>query len=275
VVALRKQFGVTERRACKLVGQARSTQRLRPPVPPDDEQALRAFLRAFSKSRPRWGWRRAAKAAKDAGWRVNHKRIHRLWIAEGLRVPYKKRKKPLRGIGVAMGAFSPIRPNVVWAMDFQFDQTADGRTLKILNVVDEFTREALATDVARSIDADGVVGCLERLANERGAPAHVRFDNGPEFIAYAVADWCRFNGTGTVFIDPGSPWQNAWIESFNGRMRDEHLNGQQFDSLLEAKVFTEDWRIDYNSNRPHSAHDWLTPVEFVEAWLNRQAHQLA
>ena len=274
-MALRTQFGVTERRACKLVGQARSTQRLRPPVPADDEQALRAFLRAFSKSRPRWGWRRAAKAAKDAGWRVNHKRIHRLWIAEGLRVPYKKRKKPLRGIGVAMGAFSPIRPNVVWAMDFQFDQTSDGRTLKILNVVDEFTREALATDVARSIDADGVVRCLERLAAERGAPVHVRFDNGPEFIAHAVADWCRFNGTGTVFIDPGSPWQNAWIESFNGRMRDEHLNGQQFDSLLEAQVFTEDWRIDYNNNRPHSAHGWLTPVEFVEAWLNRQAHQLA
>ncbi len=118
--------------------------------------------------------------------------------------------------------------------------------LKILNVIDEFTREALATDVERSIDADGVVACLERLAAERGAPVFVRFDHGPEFIAYAVADWCRFNGTGTVFIDPGSPWQNAWIESFNGRMRDEHLNGQQFDILLEAQVLTEDWRIDYN-----------------------------
>ena len=141
--------------------------------------------------------------------------------------------------------------------------------------VDEFTREALACDVERSIDADGVVRCLERLAAGRGAPVYVRFDNGPEFIAHAVADWCRFNGTGTVFIDPGSPWQNAWVESFNGRMRDEHLNGQQFDSLLEAKVLTEDWRIDYNMNRPHSAHGWLTPVEFVEAWLHRQAYQLA
>ena len=155
-------------------------------------------------------------------------------------------------------------------MDFQFDQTRDGRTLKILNVVDEFTREALATDVARSIDADGVVATLERLAKDRGSPVYVRFDHGPEFIAYAVADWCRFNGTDTVFIDPGSPWQNGWIESFNGRMRDEHLNGQVFDSLLEAQVFTEDWRIDYNSNRPHSSHGWLTPVEFVEAWLHRQ-----
>jgi putative transposase len=134
-------------------------------------------------------------------------------------VPYRKKKRPLRGIGVAVGAFCPILPNVCWAMDFQFDQTSDGRLLKILNVIDEFTREALATDVARNIDADGVVSCLERLVRERGAPKYVRFDHGPEFIAYAVADWCRFNGTGTVFIDPGSPWQNAWIESFVRRER--------------------------------------------------------
>jgi putative transposase len=174
-----------------------------------------------------------------------------------------------------MGALSPIRPNVVWAMDFQFDQTKDGRMLKLLNVIDEFTREALAIDVERSIDADGVVRCLERLARQRGAPAYVRFDHGPELIAHAVADWCRFNGTATVFIDPGSPWQNAWIESFNGRLRDELLNGQLFDTLSEAKVLLDDWRIDYNSNRPHSAHGWLTPVEFVEEWLNRQQLQLA
>jgi putative transposase len=269
-VALRAQFGVTERRACRVVGQHRSTQRLKPPVPSDDELALRAFLRDFSRRRPRWGWRRAAVEAKKAGWRANHKRIHRLWIAEGLRVPYRKRKKPLRGIGRPVGAMCPIRPNVVWAMDFQFDQTRDGGMLKVLNVVDEFTREALASDVARSIDADGVVATLDRLTQDRGAPVYVRFDHGPEFIAYAVADWCRFNGTDTVFIDPGSPWQNGWIESFNGRMRDEHLNGQVFDSLLEAQVLTEDWRIDYNNNRPHSAHGWLTPVEFVEAWLHRQ-----
>jgi putative transposase len=275
VVALREQFGVTERRACRVVGQPRSTQRLALPIPSDDELALRAWLRDFSRRRPRWGWRRAAREAQKAGWRANHKRIHRLWVAEGLRVPYRKRKKPLRGIGVAVGAFCPIRPNVVWAMDFQFDQSSDGRMLKLLNVIDEFTREALATDTDRSIDADDVVACLERLAGERGAPVYVRFDHGPEFIAHAVADWCRFNGTGTVFIDPGSPWQNAWIESFNGRLRDELLNGQQFDSLLEAQVVIEDWRIDYNMHRPHSAHGWLTPVEFVEAWLHRQEHQLA
>jgi putative transposase len=205
------------------VGQPRSTQRLAPPVPTDDELALRAWLREFSRKRPRWGWRRAATEAAKAGWQANRKRIHRLWREEGLPVPYRKRKRPLRGIGVAVGAMCPIRPNVVWALDFQFDQTADGRQLKLLNVIDEYSRECLAIDVERSIDADGVVRCLQRLALERGAPKYVRFDHGPEFIAHAVADWCRFNGTDTVFIDPGSPWQNAWIESFNGRLRDEFL----------------------------------------------------
>ena len=125
-------------------------------------------------------------------------------------------------------------------MDFQFDTTADGRTLKMLNVIDEHTRECLAIEVDRSIDADHVVAVLDRLAVERGAPVFVRFDNGPEFIAHALDDWCRFNGTGAMFIDPGSPWQNAWIESFNGRLRDELLNGWRFDSLLEARVIIED-----------------------------------
>ena len=151
-------------------------------------------------------------------------------------MPYRKRKKPLAASALPSGQMCPIRPNVMWAVDFQFDQTRDGRNLKILNVIDEFTRECLAIDVERSIDADDVVSCLERLAGERGTPNYVRFDHGPEFIAYAVADWCRFNGAETVFIDPGSPWQNAWIESFNGRIRDEHLNGQLFDNLLEAQV---------------------------------------
>ncbi len=250
VRALQEQFGVSERRACKVVGQPRSTQRLPAPVPTDEELAVRAFLRDFSRRHPRWGWRRAAACAKKEGWRVNHKRIHRLWRDEGLRVPYRKKKRPLRGIGVPVGAFSPIRPGVVWAMDSQFDQTRDGRLLKLLNVIDEYTRECLAIDVSRSIDADGVVTCLERLAFERGAPACVRFDHGPEFISYAVADWCRFNATGTVFIDPGSPWQSAWIESFNGRLRDEYLKGHLFETVLEAQVLLEGWRIEYNNERP-------------------------
>jgi putative transposase len=263
---LEAQFGVSERFACRVVGQPRSTQRLPPPVPSDDELALRQWLRAFAVRRPRWGWRRAASEARKEGWRVNDKRIHRLWRDEGLRVPYKKRKKRLRGIGVSTGAFCPIRPNVVWSADFQFDQTRDGRTIKILNVIDEFTREALSSETDRSIDADHVVATLDKIAGERGFPKYLRFDNGPEFVAFAVADWCRFNEAETIFIDPGSPWQNAWVESYNGRMRDEHLNGQLFDTLFEAQVLNEAWRIDYNVNRPHSAHGWRSPAEFAEQW---------
>ena len=169
-----------------------------------------------------------------------------------------------------------IAPNALWALDFQFDVTADGRTLKMLNVIDEFTREALAIEVDRSIDADGVVAVLDRLAIVRGgAPAFLRFDNGPEFIARAVADWCRFNGCDSIFIDPGSPWQNAWIESFNSRFRDELLNLWQFDSLLEARVIIEDWRIDYNINRPHTAHGELSPAEFAAKWTTINQPQAA
>ena len=273
---LRGRFGVSERRACAVVGQHRSTQRLAPPAMTDEEARLREFLRDFSRRRPRWGWRRAAKAARRAGWAVNDKRVRRLWRDEGLRVPTKRRKKRLTGTGAHVGAMCPIAPNALWALDFQFDTTADGRTLKMLNVIDEFTREALAIEVDRTIDADGVVTVLDRLAIQRGAaPAFVRFDNGGEFIAAAVADWCRFNDTATIFIDPGSPWQNAWIESFNGRFRDEFLNGRHFDNLLEARVLIEDWRIDYNINRPHTAHGDLTPTEFATNWTTTNQPQAA
>ena len=273
---LRHRFGVSERRACTVVGLHRSTQRLTPPPVTDEETELRAFLREFSTRRPRWGWRRAAKHARREGRRVNDKRIRRLWREEGLRVPQKRRKKRLTGVGVHVGAMCPIRPNVLWAMDFQFDTTVDGRTLKLLNIIDEFTRECLAIDIDRSIDADQVVAVLDRLVIERGGPpVYVRFDNGPEFVAHAVADWCRFNDCGSVFIDPGSPWQNAWIESFNGKLRDELLNAWQFDSLLEARVIIEDWRIDYNWNRPHTAHGDLTPSEFAAKWTTINQPQAA
>ena len=161
---------------------------------------MRAWLRRFSTDRPRWGWRRAAKMARRAGWQVNNKRIRRLWREEGLRVPQRRKKKRLTGIGVAVGAMSPICPNVIWAMDFQFDTTADGRTLKMLNVIDEFTREALAIEVDRGIDADGVVDVLDRLVLQHGAPHYVRFDNGPEFVAHAVHDWCRFNSAWALML---------------------------------------------------------------------------
>jgi putative transposase len=184
---------------------------------------------------------------------VNKKRVQRLWRLEGLKVPYAKRKKPLRGLGVHIGAMSPIRPNAIWAMDFPFDETRDGRQPKLLNIQDIFTRECLSVEVQRSITADDLMNVLDRLVIQHGVPAYLRRDNGPEFTAFAVADWCRFNGSSTTFIDPGSPWQNGHLESFNSRLRDEFLNGHLFDSLLEAQVLLEDWRREYNHGRLHSS----------------------
>ncbi len=258
------RFGVSERFACKAVGQHRSTQRLAPPVAADDEEIIRELLRAFAKKRPRWGWRRAATHLRQNGHNINNKRVRRLWREEGLRVPQKQRKKRLIGIGTHVGAMCPIRPNVLWAMDFQFDHTIDGRQVKMLNIIDEYTRECLAIVVAHSIDALAVVGTLARLTIERGQPpVYVRFDNGPEFVSKAIAGWCDESGAKSMFIDPGSPWQNGWVESFNGRFRDELLNLWQFDSLLEAQVIIEDWRNDYNQHRPHSALDYQTPAAFA------------
>ena len=272
---LRARFGVSERRACTVVGQHRSTQRLTPPAPPDDEVELREYLREFSKDRPRWGWRRAAKALRRDGRQVNNKRIRRLWRDEGLQVPSKTKKKRLAGVGAHVGPMSLIAPNALWAMDFQFDRTIDGRQVKLLNIIDEFTREALEVTVEHSITADDVITVLDRLVIERGRPpAFVRFDNGPEFVAKIIAEWCEAHGTQCIFIDPGSPWQNAWIESFNSRLRDELLNLWHFDSLLEAQVLTADWRIDYNNNRPHSAHGDLTPTEFAQTWTTNHNNQL-
>lgn len=258
---------MSQRRACRVLGQPRSTQRLPAPAPDAAEERLRAWLRQFAVDRPRWGWRRAYVQLRAEGSRVNRKRVRRLWREEGLRVPIRKRKKPPRGNGV-IGAFCPITPNVLWAMDFQFDQTTDGRNLKLLNIIDEFTREAIAIDVERSITADRVIQTLDRLVALRGAPAYLRFDNGPEFIANVITEWAASEGIDLVFIDPGSPWQNAWIESFNGRLRDECLNTEQFTSLLEAKVVIGDWRHDYNTARPHSSLGNLTPAAYAAAWHN-------
>ena len=159
------------------------------------------------------------------------------------------------------------RPNHVWALDFQFDTTSDGRTLKLLHVVDEYTREALAMRLARSIDADHTTRVLDQIVRERGAgPELVRMDNGPEMTANALRDWCRFSGAGTSYIEPGSPWQNPYVESFGGRLRDELLAVEAFNTLLEARVLVEDWRIEYNTLRPHSALGYLTPTDYAKTW---------
>jgi putative transposase len=260
---LRDRLGVSERWACRVVGQHRSTQR-HEPKRAEDDAVLRAELRKFSVERPRWGYRRAHHRLREEGWEINRKRVQRLWREEGLRIPVRKRKRRRLGDStVPAERLRAERPYHVWAFDFQFDQTADGRALKLLNIVDEFTRESLVMLVERSIDADTVVAALERLCGERGTPELLRCDNGPEMTAHALRDWCEMSKTGTVFIEPGSPWQNPFVESFHSRVRDELLDIEEFCSLAEARVVIGDWREDYNQRRPHSALRMLTPAAFA------------
>jgi putative transposase len=231
-------------------------------------------LRKFSEQRPRWGYRRAHAELIGEGWSLNRKRTQRLWREEGLRVPQRARKRQRLGEStVPADRLRAQRPNHVWALDFQFDQTADGKILKLLHVVDEFTREALAIECRRRIDADATVAVLERLVSSRGkAPEHIRCDNGPELTANALRDWCRFCTAGSAYIDPGSPWQNPYVESFGSRVRDELLSQELFESLVEAQVLVEDWREDYNTNRPHSALGMTAPARFAAAWrMNAEA----
>ena len=177
---------------------------------------------------------------------------------------------------MASGLLRAGRPDEVWALDFQFDRTADGRALKLLNVVDEYTREALALVAERSITADATVAVLQRLAQERGtAPRYLRCDHGTELTAHALRDWCRRAGTGTSYIEPGSPWENPYVESFNGRLRDELLAIEEFGTLFEAQVVIEEWRGEYNTQRPHSSLGWLSPAAYAERWREPQAAGLS
>ena len=205
--------------------------------------------------RPRWGYRRAHQLLLEEGWEINRKRTQRLWREEGLRVPQKRRKRQRLGVStVPADRLRAERPDHVWAIDFQWDQTADGHNLKLLHVVDEFTREALAIECRRRIDADQTVNVLDRLVAERGrTPAFIRCDNGPEMTANALRDWCRFSGAGSAYIEPGSPWQNPYVESFGSRSATSCSAVELFSCLAEAQVLIEDWRQDYNHHRPHSA----------------------
>jgi transposase InsO family protein len=218
---------------------------------------------------------RLLRREPDGRWSsVNHKRVRRLWREEGLRRPVRGRKRR-RVAPEVTERLRAERPNQVWAIDFQFDETADGRRLKLCNLVDEHTREALAMRVARTCTADDLVAVLEALVATRGAPQHLRMDNGPELIAWALRDYCRLSGTRTTYIEPGSPWENPFVESFNGRVRDELLNVEEFTSLLEAEVIIESWRVEYNTYRPHSSLDGLTPSEYAARWTSTPNQQLS
>ena len=269
VLRLREQFGVSERRACRAVGQPRATQRRpsRPVLAP--EQELRHRLREIGKQWPRYGYRRAWGVLRMEGWRVNRKRVQRLWRDEGLRVaPQQPKRRRLGTSTVPAARLQAMRPNQVWALDFLFDATSDGRPFKVLAICDEFTRESIGGAVGRSITADAVIEILDQAVDQRGAPELIRCDNGPEFVAAAIRDWCRFLGTGTAYIEPGSPWQNPYVESFNGKARDELFAREIFDSLLEARVLYRDWRESYNRHRPHSSLGYLPPAVFAAGFIH-------
>jgi transposase InsO family protein len=253
-------LGVSERFACGVTGQHRATQR-HPPVsttPGDLDAALRKWLRAWAKDHPRRGFRPAYHDARAEGWNVNHKKLQRLWREEGLRVSQRRRRKR-HGISTAPEV-SADAPDQVWAVDFQFDVTTDGRPIKIVSIIDEHTRESLGDLVERSITAEELINELERLVVDRGAhPAVLRCDNGPELACAAMSDWAA-RRVGLHFIPPGEPWRNGYVESFNSRIRDECLNINSFWSLAQARVVISDWKHQYNHHRRHSALGYRTPA---------------
>ncbi len=274
-----EKFGASERFACALLGQNRSAFRKKKPDMGFEEMQLRAELRAVAVKHPAWGWRKArwhllAQPAWD-GVALNRKRIRRLWRDEGLTCKPKARKKRRTGPGAGeQKRLTAQYPMHVVSFDFQSDVTSCGRHIRFFNVIDEYTRTALAIIPRRSFKAADVVAVLENIIAETGtAPAYVRCDNGPEFTAAALIEWCNTVGVDTAFIDPGSPWQNGFIESFNAQFRREQLTGEIMDTMAEAKYLAAEWKAIYNHERPHGSLDGMTPYRYWETWT--QENQLA
>ena len=257
---MQRRLRVPERRACQVLGQPRSTQRYTPRTRVG-EQILRQEIVRLASEYGRYGYRRITALLRRKGWHINHKRVERIWRQEGLKVP---KKQPKRGrLWFNDGSCVRLRPthrNHVWSYDFVAARTHDGRPLKILTIIDEHTRQCLALVVDRRIRSDDVLHCLTDLFIKHGAPEHIRCDNGPEFTSQAVRDWLQALHVRTLFIEPGSPWENGYNESFNGKLRDELLNGEIFYTLKEAQVIIEKWRKEYNTIRPHSSLNYRPPV---------------
>ncbi len=257
---MRSHLEVSERRTCAVVGQPRSTQR-RHLKTPDDEAALTAAIVRLATRYGRYGYRRIREMLITEGWRVNVKRVYRIWRREGLKVPSKQPKRGRLWLNDGSCVrLRPQRPNHVWSYDFVQDRTQDGRAFRMLVVLDEFTRRCLAIVVARRLRADDVLQCLTDLFVAHGPPEHIRSDNGPEFVAISVRDWLGKVGVKTLYIEPGSPWENGYCESLNSKLRDELLNGEIFSTLREAQVLIENWRRHYNAVRPHSSLRYRPPA---------------
>ncbi len=254
---------VSERRACKVIGQPRMTQRYKTKQLNKDK-ALTAEIKKLANKHKRYGYRMITAKLRQDNWVVNHKRVQRIWQKESLQVPYRRKFKKARGSSANSCAVKKAEyPDHVWTYDFMKDQTENGRKLKLLTVLDEFTRESPAIKVDRSIRAKDVILVLEYLFMVRGQPEFIRSDNGPEFIANAIKKWLKEKHVETLYIEPGSPWENGYAESFNGKLRDEVLNRELFYSVKEAEVIVEDWRLDYNNHRPHSSLGYMTPAAYA------------
>ena len=257
---MKQRLGVSERRACRVLGHPRSTERYAPRAA-EDEQALTDAIVELASRFGRYGYRRITALLRMEGWDVNHKRVERLWRQAGLKVPGKQ---PKRGrLWLNDGSCVRLRPawrNHVWAYDFMQLRTQDGRGVRLLTVMDEYSRECLAIRAERHMRSDDVIEVLAELMLTRGVPEHMRSDNGPEFTARAVREWLGKVGARTLYIEPGSPWENGYIESFNGKLRDELLDREVFSTLLEVKVLTEQYRQTYNTIRPHSSLGYRPPA---------------
>jgi len=253
----------SQRRACRVLSQPRSTQRYRPRVP-GDEAVLVAAMHAVVRRHPRYGYRMVWAKLRQEGWRVNKKRVYRLWRREGFKVACKRRKK--RHLGTSANGCvrrSAEGKNDVWAWDFIHDRDEAGRPLKWLSVVDEFTRECLVLEVERHLTAADVVALVSEVMAIRGVPRHIRSDNGPEFIAQALRRFLAAAQVQTLYIEPGAPWENGYAESFHSRLRDELLDAEIFTGLRDAKALAAGWRNEYNHRRPHSSLGYRTPAAYA------------
>lgn len=257
---VRTRHRSSERRICRALGISRSTVRY-VPEPGPDEGPLRAAVIGLAGQYGRYGYRLVTGLLRQSGWQLSRSPVERTWKQEGLKVPQKQPKRGRRWL--ADGSCIQLRPerrNHVWSWDFVMDRTDDGRPIKILTLIDEFTRECLAIHVARRIRASDVIDIFADVMQTRGVPEHLRSDNGPEMIAKNLRRWLARVGAKTLYITPGSPWENGYCESFNGRLRDELLNGEIFYTLREAQVLIERWRIHYNTVRPHGSLGYRPPA---------------
>jgi putative transposase len=263
VTHVRAELDRSERRVCRVLGQPRSTQRYAA-IPRDGDEVLVRRMHELVRLHPRRGYRMIWAMLRQDGWRVNRKRVYRLWRQERLKVPRKQHKRTRLGHGEnGIVRRRPEHKDHVWCVDFIHDRDERGRPLKWLSVVDEYTRECLALEVGRSITARGVAEVLIGLFTTRGVPGHIRSDNGPEFIAATIRRLAALTGVQSLYIAPGSPWENGYAESFHSRLRDELLNAEVFTDVHEARALAAAWRKEYNHHRPHSSLGYIPPAAFA------------